>query len=117
MWLFNMIYLTAKRDFKKQCLIWRMVSSPYQCVGLKINCPHKSKSDGFLKVLTILNTKSIEVICTITDWVSLWIFEAPTSTITVEVCNFEIMEEKHLYTARQCYRRVVLDVMRRTQCL
>ena len=89
-----------------------MVSSPYQCVGLKIDCPHKSKSNGALKVLTILNTKSIEVICTITEWLSLCIFEAPTSTIIVELCYFEIMEEQHLYTARQPYGGVVLDVMR-----
>ena len=89
-----------------------MVGSPYQCVGLKIDCPYKSKSDGVLKVLTILNTKSIEVICTITEWLSLCIFEAPTSTIIVELCYFEIMEEQHLYTARQHYERVVLDVMR-----
>ena len=40
------------------------------------------------------------------------IFEAPTSTIIVELCYFEIMEEQHLYTARQPYGGVILDVMR-----
>ena len=89
-----------------------MVSSPYQCIPLKIDCPHTSKSDvvleTYLKVLTILNHRSYMQYHSM----SLWIFQAPISTIIIELCYFEIMEEQQLYTARQRYRGVVLDVMR-----
>ena len=89
-----------------------MVSSPYQCVPLKIDCPHTSKSDvvleTYLNLLTILTHRSYMHYHSM----SLWIFEAPISTIIIELYYSKIMEEQQLYTARKRYRRVVLAVMR-----